>query len=228
MLATTLKQKSKHFFNLEEYLTFRIVDTGAPFVEATMLFGMGLILPEHDKAKLDEVTRPCFASLALANDYFSFDREYAEFCCGQKRNKEESRLINAVWLCMNWYGVAVEVAKGMVREACNGYEKEFLRRSEEFLRGWEGGRSEKDVWERYFRGLKHQVSGNVVWSLRCPRYYPDERGFDPNAGVEDAVTAEMRRSFLAGKQEEEQKDSDWWEQGLDVTSPEVEVVMSRG
>ncbi|KAK0701419.1 hypothetical protein B0T21DRAFT_353688 [Apiosordaria backusii] len=66
-----LKQKSKNFTNLDDYLNFRIIDTGAPFVEATMLVGMGLILPSHDKEWMDEITRPCFASLALANEYFT-------------------------------------------------------------------------------------------------------------------------------------------------------------
>lgn len=30
MLSTTLKDKSKEFTTLEEYLDFRIIDTGAP------------------------------------------------------------------------------------------------------------------------------------------------------------------------------------------------------
>lgn len=30
MLSTTLKDKTKRFANLEEYLDFRIIDTGAP------------------------------------------------------------------------------------------------------------------------------------------------------------------------------------------------------
>ncbi|KAK4171121.1 isoprenoid synthase domain-containing protein [Triangularia setosa] len=228
MLSTTLKQKSEDFVNLDEYLDFRIIDTGAPFVEATMLFGMGLGLPQQDKALLDEMTRPCFASLALANDYFSFDREYTEFY--YKEEKEEGRLINAVWLCMKWHGVGVEVAKGLVREACNGYEREFLRRCEGFL--GDEKTKDKEKWRMYFKGLQHQVSGNVVWSLRCPRYHSNERGFDPNAGVEDAVTARMRNGFVAGKNEEDKKDGNWWgmgmyhgEHGLEVTSPGVEAAM---
>lgn len=210
MFVIIFKQKLKYFFNFEEYFIFCIVDIGVIFVEVIMFFGMGFILFKYDKVKFDEVIWLCFVSLVLVNDYFSFDREYVEFCCGEKRNKEESRLVNVVWLCMNWYGVVVEVVKGMVREVCNGYVKEFLRWLEEFLRGCEGDWSEKDVWERYFRGLKYQVSGNVVWSLRCLRYYFDERGFDFNVGVEDVVMVEMRRGFFVGKQEEEQKESDWW------------------
>jgi hypothetical protein len=33
MLSTTLKDKAKDFTTLEEYLDFRIVDTGAPYVQ---------------------------------------------------------------------------------------------------------------------------------------------------------------------------------------------------
>ncbi|KAK4198536.1 isoprenoid synthase domain-containing protein [Triangularia verruculosa] len=230
MLATTLKQKSTSFSNLDEYLTFRIVDTGAPFVEATMLFGMGLTLPNHSKPWFDETTRPCFASLALANDYFSFDREYAEFCLKGREEKGE-KLINAVWLCMKWHGVGPEVAKGMVREPCNGYEREFLRRCEGFLGEGEVGGEDREKWGMYFRGLQHQVSGNVVWSLRCPRYHPEERGFDPNAGVEDQVTKRIRKEYVGGKNSGDVEDGRGWgsmgfgERGLEVTSPGVEVAM---
>ncbi|GAB1315557.1 geranylgeranyl pyrophosphate synthetase [Madurella fahalii] len=182
MLATTLKHKSDSFSSLEEYLDYRIIDTGAPFVESVMLFGMGMTLTTEEDNHLAEVVRPCYASLALANDYFSFDREWEEVQNGGPAPT------NAVWLCMRWHSVNVQTAKKLVRAAANRYEARFLELCEGFRRG-NPICSEK--LDRYLRGLTYQVSGNVVWSLTCPRYHPEFR-YDPNAGIEDILTAKAR------------------------------------
>ncbi|KAK4120553.1 terpenoid synthase [Parathielavia appendiculata] len=184
MLSTTLRGKDKGFSNLEEYLDFRIIDTGAPFVESTMLFGMGMTLTLEEDALLADIIRPCYASLALANDYFSFDREWAE----AQRKPGAAKPINAVWLYMRWRGVSPAVAKRLVREATNRYEAQFLELCDQFRRD-HAPVSEK--LDRYLRALSYQVSGNVVWSLRCPRYHSEFR-YDPNVGLENSITAEKR------------------------------------
>ncbi|KAK4185022.1 isoprenoid synthase domain-containing protein [Podospora australis] len=189
MLATTLKDKAKDLSNLEEYLDFRIVDTGAPFVESTMLFGMGMTLTEEEDTLLAPLIRPCYASLALANDYFSFDREWEEI---QSKPGASQKLLNAVWLYMKWNGVEAEVAKRRTREACNRYEQQYLDNIERFRREHASDPNFEKL-DRYLRGLAQQVSGNVIWSLNCPRYHPDQR-YNPNAGIEDELTAQARGS----------------------------------
>lgn len=44
-----------------------------------MLFGMGMQLSNEEDEKLTSTIRLCYAALGLANAYFFFDREYAEF-----------------------------------------------------------------------------------------------------------------------------------------------------
>ncbi|EDU48658.1 geranylgeranyl pyrophosphate synthetase [Pyrenophora tritici-repentis Pt-1C-BFP] len=78
-LAMTLREKDTHFDSLEQYLECRMVDCGAPLLEALSLFGMGVTLTEEEDAKLEPIRRPCFIAIGLANDYLSFDREYLEF-----------------------------------------------------------------------------------------------------------------------------------------------------
>ncbi|KAK4449781.1 isoprenoid synthase domain-containing protein [Podospora aff. communis PSN243] len=185
MLLTTLKHKSDSFESLDEYLDYRITDTGAPFVESVMLWGMGMTLTKEENMAVADVIRPCFASLALANDYFSFDREWEEAQNGGPKPT------NAVWLHMQWHGVDVSTAKRMVRGACNRFEAEFVERSKAFQQTNPLGSSEKT--QRYLRGLTYQVSGNVVWSLNCPRYHPEFR-YDANVGVEDVLSATLRDS----------------------------------
>ncbi|KAL2166792.1 hypothetical protein VTG60DRAFT_2145 [Thermothelomyces hinnuleus] len=74
--------------------------------------------PEED-ALVTDIVRPCYASLALANDYFSFDREWEE----TRSKQNNSKPINAVWLYMQWRGVDVATAKRLVVGAANRYER---------------------------------------------------------------------------------------------------------
>jgi hypothetical protein len=152
-----------------------------------MLFGMGMTLTKEEDEQLAKIIRPCYAALALANDYFSFDREWQE-----SQAEGGSKPLNAVWLYMQWQGVSVPTAKQFVREATNRYEEQFLDLDRQF-------KSEhapiSDKLDKYLRGLSYQVSGNVVWSLNCPRYHPEYR-YDPNAGLEDAIQAQKRGSWF--------------------------------
>ncbi|KAI9155010.1 Terpene cyclase ATR13 [Paramyrothecium foliicola] len=179
MLATTWKDKAKIFNNLEDYLDFRIVDCGAPFVESAMVFGMGMTLTKDEDEQMAPILRPAFSALALANDYFSFDREWE---AAQKPGAPKP--LNAVWLYMNWKGVDAATAKQLVREASNRYERQFLNMCDDFRMVTDRVSQKLD---RYLRAMSYQVSGNVVWSLNCPRYNPDFR-YDPNAGIENLLT----------------------------------------
>lgn len=146
-----------------------------------MLFGMGLALSEEEDSLLADIVRPCYASLALANDYFSFDREWEE---AQLEGTE--RLTNAVWLYMRWTGADIPTAKNMVRDACNQYEDMFLQLCRRETRPDLLKSKRIDL---YLQGLSYQVSGNVVWSLNCPRYHPEFR-YDANAGLENLLSRE--------------------------------------
>ncbi|KAH7004750.1 isoprenoid synthase domain-containing protein [Fusarium venenatum] len=119
-IDTTIKEKHVEFQSFEEYLEFRMIDTGAPFVEALMLFGMAMTLTPQEDAELGPIIRPCFAALALTNDYFSFDREMAE--------ADTSTLINSVSIVMRLQNLYISTAKEVINETIQKYEREFLRR----------------------------------------------------------------------------------------------------
>ncbi|KAL6230730.1 hypothetical protein BDW75DRAFT_234182 [Aspergillus navahoensis] len=92
MIATTAKQDKKRVFeNLDEYIDYRIVDTGAPFVDMLMRFGMGILLSEEEQKMVEPLVKPCYAALGLANDYFSFDIEWEEF----QREGDRTTMTNA-------------------------------------------------------------------------------------------------------------------------------------
>lgn len=146
-----------------------------------MLFGSGISLTPEEDALLHDVVYPCHVALALTNDYFSFDREYDEHL-----RDPDNEPTNGAWLFMKWRGVDVATAKDLLRQAAIGYERQFLQGRVEFLR-----RNRSPKLARYLQRLEHMVSGNVVWSLNCPRYHPAFRYHDPNAGIEGELTARL-------------------------------------
>ncbi|RAL16768.1 bifunctional terpene synthase/polyprenyl synthetase family protein [Aspergillus homomorphus CBS 101889] len=162
--TTATKDKTRAFRDWEEYVDYRIIDTGAPFVDMLMRFGMGFVLTSEEQASIEPVVRPCYAALGLANDYFSFDVEWEEF-----QQSEETTMTNAVWLCMKWHEVDVPTAKEMVREVTNDFERQYQQRMAEYVAG--EGKNNRKV-QIYLRALGYQIPGNVAWSLRCPRYHP--------------------------------------------------------
>ncbi|KAF1941380.1 terpenoid synthase [Clathrospora elynae] len=180
MLTTTLHGKDKAFTSLDEYLDFRIVDTGANWVEALLLFGLQISLTPEEDALLFHLRHPCYATLSLANDYFSFDVEYVEFLSSPQNSPRS--FVNAVWLFMQWHGVDVDEAKEMTRLATIEYAERFLVVCSEFRK--KGEVSAKV--DRYLRALAYQVPGNVIWSESCPRYFPErmeERAVGHGGGV---------------------------------------------
>jgi len=95
-----------------------------------LLFGMGMTLTEEEDHQLEPVRKPCYAALSLANDFFSFDREYAEF----KNTDTTQTLTNAVWLHMQWYNTDVHEAKRMTLEATRRYEGNSSKSARSFGR----------------------------------------------------------------------------------------------
>jgi hypothetical protein len=103
------------------------------FVEAIMLFGMGVQLTDEDDASINDIVAPAYAALGLANDYFSFDREFQERESSRRDSMDLEPMTNAVWLFMQWYNMSILEAKDMVRRETVKYEDEFERKKREFL-----------------------------------------------------------------------------------------------
>lgn len=144
-----------------------------------MLFGIGIYLTDEDLLELEDIVSPAYAALGLANDYFSFDREYAEHHASSVKSGDHA-MTNAVWLCMQWSKLDVAQAKEMVRTKTLYYESEYIARKTRFL----DASSRPEKLRLCLDGLSQMISGNVTWSLTCPRYHTNLR-YDANAGVEN-------------------------------------------
>lgn len=132
-----------------------------------MRFGMGIILTPEEEERLAPIVKPCYAALGLANDYFSFDVEWQEL---QADDSGKKTMTNLVWLFMQWYKIDTAEAKERVRDVTNQYERKYQQQVKNFMAT--EGRGNSKI-ETYLKALGHQIPGNVVWSLRCPRYHPE-------------------------------------------------------
>lgn len=125
---------------------------------------MGLTISPDEAERANNITDPAYATLALANDYFSWEKEYIEF----KQNSSSDDMANAIWIIMKEHSVDLEEAKKIcqdkIRESCENYQ----RRKREFeLQAV--GKVSKDLL-RYLSALEFSISGNVVWSQYTHRY----------------------------------------------------------
>lgn len=134
-----------------------------------MCFGMGLLLTEEEWEMAAPITRPCFAALGLVNDYFSFDVEWDEY---QRERKTQSNtaMTSLVWLYMQWENLSKPQAKEKTKETVRKYEAEYYEKVDAFTSDQEKC---SNNLARYLKAQAYQISGNVAWSLRCPRYHPE-------------------------------------------------------
>jgi hypothetical protein len=139
------------------------------FVATVVRFGMGIILTQEEENRLASIVKPCFAALGLANDYYSFDIEWNEFQ-QEKSAGENPTMTNAVWLYMQWDNLPIDEAKERVRQVVRDYETRYQQQMNNFIADKEQCSSKL---RDYLRALAFQIPGNIVWSLRCPRYHPE-------------------------------------------------------
>ncbi|EPS36218.1 hypothetical protein H072_10356 [Dactylellina haptotyla CBS 200.50] len=154
------------FGNYEEYMSWRLVDSGAIWTGKLMLFGLGVKLTEEEEKVANKVLKHCFVALILSNDYFSFDKEL-EAAAKSGNMEEDAMSNNSVWLFMHWRNIDVDAAKQLVRGLVIEAEGKFLQDREEFLRT---APPNSDGLARFIEQFTLLVPGNTLWAKHCLRY----------------------------------------------------------
>lgn len=108
-----------------------------------------------------DLTRPAFVALALANDLLSWKKEKA--AAEQARN---SHVVNAVWVLMHELQLSEEAA---ISE-CTSRTRLAVAQFRSNVRSTVADSSLPDSLRTYVNAVQYSISGNVVWSLYCPRY----------------------------------------------------------
>ncbi|GAB1317175.1 hypothetical protein MFIFM68171_07385 [Madurella fahalii] len=151
------------FKTLDDYIEYRYHDIGTMLMTFEIAFGMGLVIPEHEHPILLDLARPAWISIALTNDLFSWGKE-CRFADQQRIPHDQ--LFSSIPILMRQNSVGVEEAKENLRGEIRKYVTRYVKVVEE----------NKDRTDfspdlcRYLEALMYGISGNLAYSIDCPRY----------------------------------------------------------
>ncbi|KAK3177241.1 hypothetical protein OEA41_008570 [Lepraria neglecta] len=156
------RQHQTHFKTEAEYIAYRMVDIGTMFWYGMVTFGMGISIPEEELDLCHELANTAYLNLGLTNDLYSWQKEYeTAVAMGQ------DYVVNVISVLMEEHSISEEEAKAICREKIKVTIVDFRK-------------IVKDTNERidvsvelkmYLEALLYSLSGNLVWSLECPRYH---------------------------------------------------------
>uniref|UniRef100_A0A093VXQ0 Fusicoccadiene synthase n=1 Tax=Talaromyces marneffei PM1 TaxID=1077442 RepID=A0A093VXQ0_TALMA len=158
------RKRSEPFSGLDEYLPCSSFDTKR-FWFGMITFGMGLTIPDHEMSLCKELDRPAWEALALTNDLYSWEKERDDAA-----KAGESLVVNAIWVLMEEYSLTEPEAKDLCRQRI----KESVSRAVKIAADTKKRMDLSLDLRQYTDAITYSVSGNLVWSIYCPRYNPEE------------------------------------------------------
>lgn len=122
---------------------------------------MALTIPEEELQLCKELARPGFAALSLTNDLFSWEKER-----DAAKRDGVPHVINGIWVLMNERSITELEAKKQCRILIREYVAEYVS----IVETTKNNLSLSLDLRTYVEAIQYSVSGNLVWSLYCPRY----------------------------------------------------------
>ena len=141
---------------------------------------MALTVPEHETDLCEQLRRPTFYAIILTNDLFSWEKERAEAA-----KDANTPLVNAIWVLMREHSITEPEAQELCREKI----KECVAES---VRVFEDTKRDLDIsleLRQYVEAQQYALSGNLVWSIHCPRYNPEVSLNDDQYAMMKEMTA---------------------------------------
>ena len=122
---------------------------------------MALTIPDAEYSLCMRLARPAYIALALVNDLYSWEKERKE-----ANDAGLDYVFNAIWVIMKERSVSGEDAKAICREEAINQISGYYRTVEESRNN---NSLSKDL-RTYLEALLLSYSGNLAWSIYCPRY----------------------------------------------------------
>ncbi|KAG9189849.1 hypothetical protein G6011_06717 [Alternaria panax] len=189
-LAISERNSDKEAQTMEEYLKHRS-DNGGMLVFWPMLqFSLGMSLSEAEEALVQPIIDAATEGLLLANDYFSWEREYRELQSGQSK-----RIVSAVDLFIRTKGFSIDDAKDAVKQKIIEAERSFCQRRDELYN------NHPDIslkLRRWIDCAGLAVSGNHYWCSACPR---QNAWKDVDSANGNGVKRKLSHGTVVSKQE---------------------------
>lgn len=127
-------------------------------------FGLGLHIPEHELQLCRELMANAWIAVGLQNDLWSWPKER-----DAAKQHGKDHVVNAIWVLMQEHQTDVDGAMQICRELIVEYVAKYL----EVIEVTKNDESISLDLRKYLDVMLYSISGNVVWSLECPRYNPD-------------------------------------------------------
>ena len=124
---------------------------------------MAITIPEQDIVLCRHLTRSAYIAFTLQNDIYSYEKEL-----NLSKRKGRETIVNAVWLLTQQRSIGVDEAKEICKRETRKYVAEYLDVVKEAR---ESTTLSLDL-KRFLEAILLTMSGNVVYSLTCPRYHP--------------------------------------------------------
>lgn len=125
---------------------------------------MALSIPKEEMQLCRELSKPAYAAMATVNDLFSFDKELAE-----AEKSGATHLMNAVWILMKEHSITEAEAK----QLCCVKIDEYLINYQQIIDATKDDNKLSIGLRKYLEALQYSHTGNLAWSLYCPRYRPE-------------------------------------------------------
>ena len=143
---------------------------------------MALTIPDTEMDLCKKLGFPAWSALALTNDLYSWEKEQ-----GEAKKMGALHVVNAIWVLMGEHSITEAEARVRCRRKIKECVAETLRVVEDTKANLELSRDLRI----YLEAILYSVSGNLVWSIYCPRYHP-ERAFDDVVQSMMAEVVEIR------------------------------------
>lgn len=127
-------------------------------------FGLGLHIPEHEVQLCRELMANAWIAVGLQNDLWSWPKER-----DAAKQHGKDHVVNAIWVLMQEHRTDVDGATQICRELVVEYVAKYLK----VIEATKNDESISLDLRKYIDAMLYSISGNVVWSLECPRYNPE-------------------------------------------------------
>nr|A0A1Y1C7Q5.1 RecName: Full=Quiannulatene synthase; Short=QS; AltName: Full=Bifunctional sesterterpene synthase EvQS; AltName: Full=Quiannulatic acid biosynthesis cluster protein EvQS; Includes: RecName: Full=Sesterterpenoid synthase; AltName: Full=Geranylgeranyl diphosphate synthase; Short=GGDP synthase; Short=GGS [Aspergillus stellatus]BAX76657.1 quiannulatene synthase [Aspergillus stellatus] len=167
ILEVTSLGKNAGLKSLDEYLPFRIGNSGIEVYQDMSCFGMGVKLTKEEKEKLDPIVIAAHNSTTLINDYHSWPKEVRKYFNEVQATGKADLPVNAVCIFMQTEGLSEQASRQRVREEIIAQQKSHLAMIQDLVEQ-EGPLPEK--YYMYFKAAQYTASGSEYWAAITSRY----------------------------------------------------------
>ncbi|KAI0425631.1 fusicoccadiene synthase [Xylaria sp. FL1042] len=155
------RTRSSPFETLEEYVPSRVIDAGELIWFGTLTFGMALTIPDDEYEMCMEMARSGYAALGLTNDLLSWEKERHDAMAAGL-----DYVFNAIWVIMKERSTSEAEAK----KVCRSEIKKHVSIFKQTVNETRNNPCLSQDLRTYLEAVLYSISGNLVWSIYCPRY----------------------------------------------------------